>query len=98
MITRIVKMSFDPEKTNNFLEIFNSSKDKIRAFPGCLYLSLHQNHHFPNIFYTLSKWESQDHLDFYRQSELFTTTWNATKVLFIDKPEAHSLVNLMELK
>ena len=37
---RIVKMTFDPEKVNEFLEVFNSSKHLIRAMEGCNRLEL----------------------------------------------------------
>jgi len=97
MITRIVRMSFIPEKTDDFLEIFSQSKHKIRARKGCLYLSLHKDYHASGVFYTLSKWESQENLDEYRESELFKTTWAATKKLFNDKPKAHSLVEQDEI-
>lgn len=91
MITRIVRMSFEPETTDQFQEIFNHSKLKIRAMQGCKYLSLHQDHHLSNVFYTISKWDSQEDLDNYRKSEVFEATWAKTKVLFNDKPMAHSL-------
>lgn len=98
MITRIVRMTFRPDATDEFLKIFEASKSKIRAFPGCQYLSLHQDHHSAQVFYTLSHWESQAHLDAYRGSELFKTTWTATKRHFADKPIAFSLDPLIEIE
>ena len=92
MITRIVRMSFEPESVEDFLKIFDQSKHLIRKMNGCQYLSIHQDHHFPNVFYTVSKWDSQNDLDIYRDSELFQKTWSATKTLFNAKPSAHSLV------
>ena len=59
---------------------------------GCRYLSLHQDYHQEHVFYTISKWDSQQDLDLYRDSELFATTWAATKQLFNDRPSAYSLV------
>ena len=93
MITRIVRMSFDPRKTKDFEAIFNDSKEKIRSMPGCRYLSLHCDHHQPNVYYTISRWEEQSDLDAYRHSALFEKTWAATKALFNDKPMAHYLEN-----
>lgn len=84
-------MSFQAGKTDEFLAIFHSAKEQIRAMPGCRYLSLHRDHHHAHVFYTLSKWDSQEALDGYRQTELFASTWAATRVLFDDKPQAHSL-------
>ncbi|SMO44311.1 hypothetical protein SAMN06265350_10252 [Solitalea koreensis] len=85
-------MSFQPEHVETFLEIFEASKGKIRNFEGCYHLELLNDTTSPNRFFTFSKWESEDHLEIYRHSELFLTTWAATKILFNDKPEAWSTV------
>lgn len=90
-------MVFLEEKVADFLEIFDASKEKIKASEGCEYLSLHRDHHSEYIFYTLSKWKSQEDLDQYRHSELFKTTWSKTKVLFKEKPSAYSLESMMEV-
>lgn len=97
MITRIVRMTFKNENTDEFLRIFTTSKQKIREFPGCLYLSLHRDHHDACVYYTVSRWKSQENLDDYRRSDLFTATWTQTKKLFSDKPAAFSLDQLMDL-
>ncbi|MDX5319643.1 MAG: antibiotic biosynthesis monooxygenase [Bacteroidota bacterium] len=93
MITRIVKMSFREEAIPEFLAIFEASKDKIRAFPGNCHVEMLQAIHEPNICFTYSLWESEEALNAYRHSELFESTWAATKVLFNDKPEAWSTEN-----
>ncbi|MEQ8471191.1 MAG: putative quinol monooxygenase [Marinoscillum sp.] len=97
MITRIVRMTFDPDSTESFEKIFAESKEKIRTMEGCEYLSLHVDHHHPNIYYTVSKWQSQAALDTYRQSDFFKNTWARTKVLFSEKPSAYSLDQLTEI-
>jgi len=96
MLIRIVRMTFKPEKTEEFLEIFRNSKDKIRAFEGCQHVELLQDLHQPNVFSTYSLWDSEEHLNKYRGSELFGQVWPATKTLFADKPEAwsHSSVSI----
>ena len=43
---RYVKMTFRPEEVDTFLSVFEESKQKIRAFPGCLSLQLIRNMHF----------------------------------------------------
>lgn len=91
MLLRIVRMEFQPEKLQDFLTIFNNSKQLIRAFSGCDYLALHSDAQNPNVRYTYSKWTSEDALNEYRNSALFGTTWAATKVLFAAKPQAFSL-------
>lgn len=98
MITRIVRMHFRSEASTDFQSIFEASKELIRAFDGCLYLSLHQDAQDPSVFYTLSRWQSENHLNNYRQSDLFKSTWAKTKVLFQEKAQAYSLKELVVLK
>ena len=51
MIIRIVKMTFEPEKVNEFLEVFNSSKQLIRNFEGCSRLELLNEINISNVFF-----------------------------------------------
>lgn len=88
MLKRIVKMTFQEDKIEDFLQVFNESKQRIRHFPGCRHLELWRT---GTIFFTYSMWEDEAALNHYRYSELFKTTWAKTKVLFADKPEAWSL-------
>lgn len=90
MIIRIVRMTFQEDKIEDFLKVFNNSKQYIRAFVGCQHLELLRDKNTPNILMTYSYWNSEDDLNTYRDSELFKTTWAATKVLFADKPVAFS--------
>jgi len=94
MIVRIVRMTFRPEEIQAFHEIFDSSKQKIRAFPGCQHLELHQDPADPRVRYTYSHWRSQDDLNAYRHSELFGQVWPRTKALFAEKPLAYSLQHM----
>lgn len=91
MIRRIVKMTFRPEACTEFLDIFHSSKEQIRQFPGCRHLELWRNTDPDHVFMTYSWWERPSDLEAYRQSELFRQTWSRTKALFADRPEAWSL-------
>ncbi|MFT2008012.1 antibiotic biosynthesis monooxygenase family protein [Pontibacter sp. 13R65] len=90
MLIRIVRMAFREEETAVFLEIFRESKDKIQAFEGCQRLELLQDLHQPNVYSTYSLWESEAHLNAYRQSELFGSVWKKTKALFSEKAQAWS--------
>ena len=91
MIKRIVKMSFRPEAVPTFVgEVFEQSKHRIRAFPGCRHMELLQHASQPNILFTLSIWDDEAALERYRQSELFQNTWANTKALFAEKAEAWS--------
>jgi quinol monooxygenase YgiN len=91
MLKRIVRMTFREDATEAFLTIFNASRFRIRHFEGCHSLELLRDKHQPNVFVTLSVWQSEEHLNAYRDSELFKATWSATKALFLDKPMAFSL-------
>lgn len=91
MIIRIVKMTFVPEKVNDFLNVFNEAKNKILNCKGCKHVELLKDPERPGVLFTYSHWESPEHLEKYRNSELFKTTWANTKILFADKPEAWSL-------
>jgi len=89
MIKRIVKMTFREDAVETFLnEVFEHSKNRIRAFPGCRHMELLRQKNKPNVLFTLSFWDDEAALEAYRQSELFKTTWAKTKVLFAEKAEA----------
>lgn len=98
MITRVVRLTFEPTKVQEFIEIFNSSKNDIASFEGCISLQLMGDANESNVFYTLSHWESEEALNKYRFSGLFKTTWASTKVLFSNKPQAFSLKLLEKVK
>lgn len=97
MIVRIVRMEFQPEKLNDFHQIFQASKHAIRAREGCLHLELHQDASQANVLYTYSHWTSEEALNAYRKSDVFGKVWPKTKALFADKPQAFSLVKLEEV-
>ena len=98
MITRLVKLTFAEQHVPTFIQIFESSKNLIRAFEGCEHVELLNDVENPNIFFTRSIWCDETALNLYRDSELFKTTWTKTKVLFAAKPEAWTtkLLNIAE--
>jgi len=98
MFVRIVKMSFDKNKIDEFLNNFHQVKNKIRAFEGCQFLELYRDKNDENIFFTYSYWTSEQDLTNYRNSELFIEVWTKTKALFDAKPEAWSLDKMVSLK
>ncbi len=92
MIIRIVKMTFEKEKVEEFLTVFNASKHLIRNMEGCTHLELLSDVHAPNIYFTYSYWNNDSDLQNYRNSELFKMVWGKTKVLFADKAQAWTVV------
>jgi hypothetical protein len=95
MIKRIVKLTFRPDAVEEFLhEVFEPSKARIRAFPGCQRMELLRQTSQPNVLFTLSQWDSEEALEQYRHSELFQNTWANTKALFAERAEAWSVEQL----
>ena len=98
MFVRIVKMSFDKDLIDSFLNVFHLHKESIRNFPGCRFLELYQDKDNPSIFFTYSYWNDEADLENYRTSELFKNVWSKTKTLFNDKPQAWSVDKVVSLK
>lgn len=98
MINRIVRLSFQPNHIEDFVEVFNQSKLAIAGFTGCLGLKLMQDANQTNVFYTYSLWNTLEDLENYRNSDLFKGTWAKTKVLFNDKPLAFSTIISQHVK
>ncbi len=97
MLVRIVRMTFREDALPDFHAIFNASKHRIRAFPGNHHLELLADPANPAVRMTYSLWESGEALEAYRQSELFRTTWAATKALFAERAVAFSGEKLEEV-
>jgi len=93
-IIRIVRLTFPIENTEKFAEIFHASKDRIAQFDGCLSVEIMKDHNDPQVYYTYSKWDSQNHLDEYRKSAFFKETWTNTKALFSARALAFSMISI----
>lgn len=97
MIIRIVKMVFRPGEIESFQSLFEERKSLIRNFEGCTRLELWQDKNNPQIFFTYSWWDSEEHLNAYRSSHFFDDTWALTKQKFAARPEAWSVEALHSL-
>ncbi len=95
-ILRIVRLTFQADKTRDFEQIFKESQPLIEAFEGCMGVELKRDFSKPNVYYTVSRWQCHEDLDKYRASQLFKTTWTKTKALFSEKAAAYSLINEWE--
>jgi quinol monooxygenase YgiN len=91
MIIRIVKLSFKENKIDDFLDLFRETEIKIRNFTGCKGLSLLRDINNSHIFFTYSMWENESDLNKYRDSLLFKSVWQKTRLLFSSPAEAWSL-------
>ncbi len=97
MFTRIVKMEFEAENIAAFLSNFEEVKSKIRSFPGCIFLELYCDKKDPTIYFTYSRWETENDLELYRNSELFNGIWATTRPMFRSKAQAWSVDTLYSL-
>ncbi len=95
MLIRYVRMTFREDKVEDFLKVFDESKEQIRAMDGCTYLELMRDINQSAVFMTHSHWLSEDDLNNYRDSELFKSVWAQTKPLFADKPLAFSVESVV---
>lgn len=91
-------MNFKSDKVEEFLNIFNRHKTKIRGFEGCDFLELYQDRKDKNIFFTYSYWQTEDDLENYRKSNLFKKVWSKTKILFNENPQVWSVDKIVSLK
>jgi heme-degrading monooxygenase HmoA len=90
-------MHFTEAGVEEFLQIFNNNKERIRNFPGCTNLQLLKDHQDPNCYTTLSHWQSAEDIQQYRKSELFAGVWGRVKSLFSERTQAFSLEKFIEL-
>jgi quinol monooxygenase YgiN len=89
-LLRTVRMTFRPDRLDEFLALFAETRGRIRSAPGCRHLELWRDERFPNVLTTFSRWDGPEALDAYRHSALFRETWARTVPLFAAAPAAHS--------
>lgn len=92
MLVRIVKMQFNEDFVEDFKTLFLSVQPLIANCNGCNEVKLLQHETDLTIFFTISKWQSADDLEHYRNSDLFIATWRKVKPNFKCKAEAWSLL------
>lgn len=87
---RIVKLTLKKEHKQDFIQHFDTVKEKINSFPGCIGMKLLMDKKNPQIVITYSEWKSDVDLENYRNSELFKNVWPTVKEWFDSKAEAFS--------
>ena len=98
MLVRIVKMTFEENKIQDFLANFNAVKERIIRFDGCELLELYQDRKDACICFTYSYWKSETDLENYRNSEFFKEVWAKTKTMFSEKPVAWSVNKMISMQ
>lgn len=93
MLVRLVKMHFNASFITEFKTVFKAVQPKIASFKGCASVQLLQDPTHPEVFFTISHWQDEEHLNNYRNSELFKSTWAIVKPNFKIKAEAWSLLD-----
>ena len=88
MITRIVKLTFEEDKIDQFIAFFDTINRQVSRFEGCNGMRLLRDRHHPEIVFTYSSWKNEEALNHYRDSDLFGTVWPTIKPWFGAKPEA----------
>jgi quinol monooxygenase YgiN len=91
MLTRIVKLHFQADKIDDFLTFFETIKWQVAKQPNCFGMKLLRDKNNPSIVFTYSKWENEEALNTYRDSELFGQVWLTIKPWFQEKAEAWSV-------
>lgn len=91
MITRLVKLSLQPEKADEFEAIFYQTQALIEGFDGCQTTTLFKVTGKESQYFTISYWRSEQDLENYRASALFNSVWSKVKPLFAEKAEAFTL-------
>ena len=91
-------MKFQADKVDEFIQLFDETKAKIRNFEGVQHLELLRETKNSTIFFTYSHWNSEEDLENYRNSALFKSVWTRTKALFEEKAEAWSTNRLYNLE
>lgn len=97
MFTRIVKMTFKRAHITEFVQQFDSIKEKILNQEGCHSVVLFQDKTDEKVFFTYSIWSDVSDLERYRNSTFFKEVWQHTKQFFEDKPEAWSLNEIIKI-
>lgn len=90
MLTRLVRMRFQPDRVDAFLALYAVMRPKIVSQPGCRSVQLVREIDDPAAFATWSVWESAAALEAYRTSAFFRQYWPQVRALFRQPAEAVS--------
>jgi quinol monooxygenase YgiN len=85
-------MQFTPDSKATFIDIFYKKQPFIEGFEGCHSVDLMEDEADDMVLYTFSKWDENESLQKYRNSEMFIKTWKQVKPLFASKAQTFSLL------
>jgi heme-degrading monooxygenase HmoA len=98
MITRLVKLSLQQAKAAEFEILFYQTQPLIENFEGCQKTNLLKVEDAEDQYFTISYWDTKQHLENYRNSELFKSVWSKVKPLFSQRAAAWTLNDLFPFK
>lgn len=91
MVHRFVKLRFARKHEEVIAPLFEKIAPKVRGFEGCVHLEILFDIRDGGKVITYSHWESEAHLDSYRNSAVFRDFWSEIKPLFLRPAEAWSM-------
>jgi len=95
-------MTIRSEERERFIQLFEIHREAISSMPGCQSLQIFHDLDSTCVFFTVSNWQTDDHLQQYRNSMVFKSLWPEVKSLFQSSAEAwtvneipspHSIIN-----
>lgn len=98
MITRIVRLTLKDESSqNDFRALYASRNPMNRGVSGCLEVKIMKDINENNVYYTVSKWTTNEALENYRSSAYFKETWPMVKSTLASKTKVFTMEEVVEL-
>ncbi len=91
MILRLVQLPLKEDCVEDFKRLFGESHPHLMDTPGCEEALLRTDHADPTTCWTVSKWQSIEHLESYRSSDWFRHTWPRIKTMLASRAQAWTL-------
>ena len=86
MIEATIKMKVVPEKREELIQTLRGMNEEIRREKGCMSCFFYQDVTDENIFSLIEEWETQEELDNYMKSDMFSALIG-TENLLAESPE-----------
>lgn len=98
MITRIVKMTVQMERTDEFRSILELNSQEVRTFNGCEHLEIFCDKKDRSTIFSYSIWKTERHLNQYLRSEFFRSFWPKLTQFFAAEAQAWTVDNFFDKK
>ncbi len=81
VIITTVKFKGRKEKRREILQTINGISDQVKLLKGCVSVNSYQDINDKNLFYHVEKWQTQQELDDYLKSNLFSAMLGIETIL-----------------